>query len=223
MKTLHGWRTSAVLLAISLTAFNSNARLAGVDFVPGSGDKWLTYDSETDFQWLDLSLTTNQTFDQVRTGEWIDQGFRYATRAEVQTLFDHAGIPQNGSAPAEALALLQLLGPTWGSRLGVAAYGLVGTDFLDRDVTLDIHPIGHRFRALVGKVKHFSAIGQVPELGTTEFGPETPFSDQASANYGSFLVRAVPEPGATAMTLFGLAAMGGWASRRGRRARQHAS
>lgn len=223
MKNFHGWRTSAVLLAISLTAITANARLAGVDFVPGSGDKWLTYDSETDFQWLDLSLTTNQTFDQVRTGEWIDKGFRYATRAEVQTLFDHAGIPQNGSAPAEALALAQLLGPTIISGKRVAAHGFVGTDFSGHDVTLQSHPIGVRFNALLGKVDHVSPIGQLPELGTADFGGGQPFSDQASANYGSFLVRAVPEPGATAMTLFGLAAMGGWASRRGRRARQHAS
>lgn len=85
-----------------------NAALISVDLIQGSGDGVITRDTVSGLDWLDLTVTVNQTYDQVHTGSWYEADFRYALQGEVQTLFTHAGMPDPSSAayPAEALALV---------------------------------------------------------------------------------------------------------------------
>ena len=65
------------------------------DLVPGRGDQLLVLDDATGLEWLNLTVTANQSYLDVLAGfgRFIRRfGFRYATDAEVSTLYNHAGI-----------------------------------------------------------------------------------------------------------------------------------
>jgi len=84
------------LFSISGVLFShtANAALIDVDwYVPG--DAALILDTSSGLQWLDLSVTSNQSYDFVNTqlqqgGAY--EGFRYATQTEVLALWGQAGI-----------------------------------------------------------------------------------------------------------------------------------
>jgi hypothetical protein len=145
------------------------------------------------------------TFDHVRTGEWYQMGFRHATQAEVSTLFRNAGTPDDNfdtsvTYPEATKSLILKLGSTIGDH---STYGFTGTDFFGNNVTDLSHPVGTPFTALLGKLDYLdlTAYG-MGELGEAHFSGDHPMSNEASQNYGSFLVRSyqdvtpVPIPGA---------------------------
>lgn len=73
------------------------------DLVPGSGDQLLTLDTETNLEWLNLTVTTNRSASEVLGGFGAlttTHGFRYATGADLGTLYAHAGITKGLSEPA---------------------------------------------------------------------------------------------------------------------------
>jgi hypothetical protein len=159
------------------------------------GDGLITRDKISQLDWLDVTQTVNQTYDQVRTGPYYAAGFRHATKEELQTLFVHAGTPDDGfditnTYPTETQALAQLLGVTQQTETGLAVYGFTGTDFFGNTVTTATHPIGTSFSALLGKLNSFP-ISEVLVIGEAHFTGGHPFSDEASPDYGSFLVRPV--------------------------------
>lgn len=202
-------------LLLALSAFvsigNAGASLLSIDYEPNSGDGWITRDSNSGLDWLDVSLTANQTFDQVRTGPWVSQGFRYATLSEVRTLFDHAGTPDDWfdvsvTAPDQTLLLAQLLGPTLLTPERVSVHGLIGTDWFDNDVTFENHPIGDVFNAVVAKIDYIDLPPDGP-IGESHFTGWHPFSNEAAPFYGSFLVRSVPEPSTGSIAVLALVAL----------------
>ncbi|MGQ2964765.1 hypothetical protein [Methylophilus sp.] len=201
---IHTRKNILLTIFIWLTLFvtsNANALLTSTDYVANSGDKWLTNDSKTGLQWLDVTLTTNQTFDQVRQGEWSARGFRYATKAELQALFVNAGTPEDGLTHYfETESLIALLGATIVTTDRLGTYGLIGSDYFDNDITLQSQPIGQTFSAQLGKLDFY------PYIGKAHFSGGHPFSNEASPYYGSFLVRAapVPEPESNLMLMLGL-------------------
>lgn len=73
----------------------------------------LTFDSDSGFEWLDLSVTRGLSVLDVLAGGGglLDLGFRYATEAEVTSLYRNAGISEF-SAPRVSLAgpVLSLIG-----------------------------------------------------------------------------------------------------------------
>lgn len=204
-----------IMLSSFFVVANANATLTSIDYVYNSGDSLITVDSVTGLQWLDVTLTTNQTFDQVRQGEWIANGFRYATKVELQTLFLNAGTPDDGFDQAtthyfETKALIDLFGVTIIGEDRLSTYGYIGTDYFDNNVTLQNHPISETFSAQLGKLDSFSYFGEA------HFTGGHPFSNEASPNFGSFLVRIapVPEPETYSMMLVGLSLVGFIARRR---------
>jgi hypothetical protein len=209
-----GMRLAISILGLSILVGNANASLLSIDYAPNSGDNWITRDTATGLDWLDVSLTTSQTFDQVLTGIWYQNGFRYATKGELQVLFQDAGTPDDVfnlsfTHPTETLALAQLLGPTLISGGRVTVMGFTGTYFSGVDISLLNYTFGNRFSALLGKVDYMS----FGPYGEAHFTGGHPFSDQADANYGSFLVRdvsvsAVPEPNTSILLLGGLVVLG---------------
>jgi hypothetical protein len=181
-----------------------NAELISVDLIDGSGDGQLTRDTESNLDWLDVPLTANQTYDQVRTGLFYAQGFRHATKAELEALFIHAGIPDDGfdisvTHPTEALSLMTMLGVTLSSSDRSSAYGFTGDDYFGNLVTTENYPIGSQFSALLGKIDFLdlrsAGLGLV---GEAHFTGGHPFSDEADPSYGSFLVRTTPDVCGTA-------------------------
>lgn len=202
---------SVFFVAACLYAGQGNAALVSADWSAGSGDGWLTRDTISGLDWLDVTLTVNQTFDQVRTGMWYSQGFRHATASELNTLFNHAGTPDDNfdtayTYPDETRILAQLLGLTITSPDRESAYGFTGTDYFGNDITVESHPIGVTFDALLGKLDYISLVTGL--IGEAHFTGGHPFSDQASSNYGSFLVRATPVPVPAAIWLFGSGVLG---------------
>jgi hypothetical protein len=170
---------------------DSSVKLVAVDYVAGSGDKLLTRDNLSRLEWLNVTLTSNQTYDQVRTGEWYARGFRHATREELQQLFIHAGSPDdsfntNITHPSETRLLINLLGGTSVN----SVIGFCGTDYFGNNIIISTHPIGTNFQALLGKIQYIdlsNSSGVI--LGEAHFTGGQPFSNEASPDYGSFLVR----------------------------------
>lgn len=209
-KIRNGWQVAMAVLALGMPWSPASAGLVSLDYTQDSGDNWITRDSDSGLDWLDVPLTANQTYDQARTGPWYRHGFRHATKREVLDLFLHAGLVDDNfdvsvTHPAQALALAALLGPTLVTPNRVSVAGLTGTDFFGRDIAPDFQ-IGQRFDALLGKVDYIDFQG-VLTLGEAHFSGGHPFSDQANEYYGSFLVRPVPEPGTLLLVLVGLLAL----------------
>ncbi len=104
-------------LAAILTALPSSGALQERDlFAPG--DALLTFDTETELEWLDLTQTTNQSADGISTSIWRDDlGFDWASGDQVAELWEHAGIVNTNNTPTCANAagvslLVGLLGVT---------------------------------------------------------------------------------------------------------------
>jgi PEP-CTERM motif len=199
----------ALTMLSTITVSHANATLISVDYVMNSSDNWITSDSLTGLQWLDVPLTANQTFDQVRQSEWFANGFRYATKTELQTLFTNAGTPDDNFNLSithyfETKALIDLLGATLIATDRITTSGYIGTDYFGYDINLQSHPIGETFSAQLGKLDFF------PYFGEAHFTGGHPFSNESSSNYGSFLVRIapVPEPETYCMILTGLSFVG---------------
>ncbi|MBX3235045.1 MAG: hypothetical protein KF814_02740 [Nitrospiraceae bacterium] len=73
--------------------------LIQVNLVPGSGDQLLTFDSDTNLEWLNLTATADRSYLDILGGSGgytTTYGFRYATGAEISTLWQHAGITKFG-------------------------------------------------------------------------------------------------------------------------------
>jgi|GEM_PF-826960 len=86
--------TATVLGATLLSAAPASAALLERDLL-SNGDSLLTFDENTGLEWLDLSATTDLSPDEViaGSGEFTTAlGFRYATFAEIESLFAAAGI-----------------------------------------------------------------------------------------------------------------------------------
>lgn len=82
------------------------------------GDGLLTLDTETNFEWLDITKTKGYEYYEIEGGEggWTTtEGFRFATKDEVATLYSHAGLVEIWSEYVEinyapAVALINLMG-----------------------------------------------------------------------------------------------------------------
>ncbi len=204
--------TAAAFTVVMTLSGAAHAAPEAIDWNAGSGDKWITRDTATGLAWLDVSLTVDQTFDQVRLGEWYAKGFRHATQRQLQRLFLDAGTPDDDfdtsrTHPVATLRLMALLGVTSVGRGHAASYGFVGTDYFGNDIDLSNHPIGTPFPALLGKLDYMDLGSGHPRfVGEAHFTGGQPFSDEASPAYGSFLVYGpVPEPSTHALLAAGLA------------------
>lgn len=189
---------AAVLLAtqVTLGASPASAVLFAVDRVV-AGDGEITRDTDTGLDWLDLTLTTNVSLDDIQAdvGGWISDGWMHATRAEACQLFANAGNTSFASTcpfqelasafVSEAESLVALLGDTGGE-------GPFFQGYLERpDPTKASTDFGR-----VGVAKSPGpTVWEVIAVGSTGADPST----------GNFLVRAIPEPSSAALLPAGLA------------------
>lgn len=73
------------------------------DLVPGSGDQLLTYDTDTNLQWMNLTVTAGRSYQDVIGGFGrltTRHGFQYADGAQISELCAHAGITKGLTEPA---------------------------------------------------------------------------------------------------------------------------
>jgi hypothetical protein len=179
------------VLVISLAfASAACAAILEVDLsVPG--DKLLTRDTGQGLDFLDLTEAAARSYNDVSShfGAGGDfEGFRYATMAEIDTLWTNAGIDLRGESPTapditEIVALMGILGINSGSDATHGMYDELPTTGFVSHAILQArfdHPI----------------VGQWTQAG---FNVDNPNYDIDTPFLGSYLVKdsaaAVPEPG----------------------------
>jgi hypothetical protein len=189
---------------ISLSTTQAFASLIELDYVYGSGDKQLTFDSSSGLAWLDLTATRGRSVNQVEAGfgGYIADGFRYATGDEVLGLFVSAGVPQGYYTDTAHIlrvqSLMQLLGityrnnlPSQGNPFGQqTTYGITGDTFSYAD-----SPRWHSY----------SEIGASDTVAGLGVGGQF-FKYAEDGLVGSFLVRTatVPEPNSALLAGLGV-------------------
>lgn len=130
----------ALLVSSVLTNHAAATLVSQVDIVFGTGA--ITFDSATGLSWLDLTKSTDLSFNYVTSqlvlgGQFY--GFRYATNSEISTLWVDAGINiskvTNGhlfpdpANIAPIVALQNLIGVTISSTSQNTSQGISGTIF----------------------------------------------------------------------------------------------
>ena len=165
-----------------------------------------TYDPNTGLIWLDVSLTQGHSHDYVvanllGVGQTYE-GYRYATGAEVSTLFTDAGItnPYYGAPNAEApsyQALIALLGSSAGNP--PYTYPV----WVTWGLTADINQAGNPWVAIV-YLETQNAQWQVAQAHYTGLSLSP---SEFSGTLGSFLV-ATPLPSTWLMLLSGFVGIG---------------
>jgi hypothetical protein len=175
--------TVSLLLLVPIT---SQAALIEADLAL-PGDKLLTQDTVSGLEWLDLTETLDQSFNDIQAdfGGFITAGFRFATEIEVRALYLSVGIADlSNTVPASsanfpgANLLLQLMGCTG---LPVACAG--NAPFFQGLIEQDIDPARAGQTVMVLDLTAETARGGVPCcLGS---------KDDHSIAVGSYLVRPI--------------------------------
>jgi hypothetical protein len=96
-------KIAAALLVMGLS-FVSVGHAAIID----NGD--FTTDTDTGLDWLDLTKTSNRSYDDISSKLGVGQefeGWRYATQAEVQTLWKNMGVTNGTNIPIDVSDTVQ--------------------------------------------------------------------------------------------------------------------
>jgi hypothetical protein len=159
-------------------------------FGPGS----ITRDTDTGLDWLDVPISAGRSYDDVSvqfgTGGDFD-GFRYATKAEVQALMIGVGItsisgsPPNQESYAPAVMLQGLVGET--------------TPMETLGVNGDVYSVGSHFGTRIDRADA-AQTAQAEDFEVRMFDDEV-------GSFGHWLVRPVPEPSTLLLVASGLTAM----------------
>jgi len=125
--------TTITALTLSLPAF-AHAAITGVDWL-APGDSLITHDSTSGLNWLDLTETNEMSRDYVLTQlvpGGLFEGWRYATSAEVVSLWSAFGVDL--SATADTVA------PGYADSGVEAAARMLGNIYAEYDIT--VYPYG---------------------------------------------------------------------------------
>lgn len=190
----------------------SKAAIISVDW-RDTGDNLITRDTVSDLDWLDLTETNNMSYNTVVTqlgmGKQFD-GFRYATAAEVVTLWSRFGIDLEASAPRTIYNFIDPAVATATIYLGNTAHEYSSTSYPHG-------AIGMIADLYFGNPYNMGAF--TTSLGYTKY--RTAFSTYLSPDYqgaelGSYLVRpaAVPIFGVVWLFSSGILVLFGMARRK---------
>jgi len=119
------------------------AELIEADFI-SAGDSLLTYDTDTNLEWLDITYfqgSSRSVVEIYHSGFLSTYGFRYANQSEISTLFSNAGIQEIAddiewtSVNYDGVQYLQsLIGVTHDTGVGELPFGPLSSGIADFDV-----------------------------------------------------------------------------------------
>ena len=197
-----GLPATAAALLLGLSA--SGAQAAFISQDSSFGVNTITHDTDTGLQWLDLTESTGLSVNQVQAefgAGGTYEGFTYATRSDVETLFfTSAGITPGFQGPAEFAVweLANLLGIT--DAFFFVSFG---------HYLLDIPALNAGLGSLEPLIPFGDAAASRAIVDDNGFA-----FDEGAATVGSFLIRSseptsvpVPEPSSALLLIPGLAAL----------------
>ncbi len=201
-KIMTGLSTAAAALFLTLSAPNAEAAFISMDSSFGADS--VTRDTDTGLEWLDLTQSTGLSVNQVQAelgAGGLYEGFTYATRSDVETLFfTSAGITPGFQWPPEL--------PVWelANLLGITEpffFVSFGHYLLE----------GPALNAGLGSLEPLIPFGDAAATRATLDDNGFAFNEGAPT-VGSFLIRSfeaaptqVPEPGTALLLLAGLAGL----------------
>jgi hypothetical protein len=195
-----------VILASALVVLMSAANASVVrDDFRALGDGRVTFDTETNIDWLYLAMTGGLTVAQVTAALPTEYaGFRYASAAEVDELWHHAGIVGNGGLGFNGP--LTSFSDLWGQLLG---FGYV-SGFSSYFFTSESDPTDSLLRSYGS---FFISVNSWSFDSTAGYFYSPKQIDYVIQNFGHALVREhieipvpppIPEPETYALMLLGL-------------------
>lgn len=218
----------SVLGCLSYFPFSTYSRVISIDSPLGISTAFI--DTNTGLQWLDLSVTFNQSLNDVTNDLRNDgrySGFRYATLGEVNTLLAGLGLQFSGIEIRNetqyqlldnflAMMAVPIAGNRWWDNATVRyAYGLTGT--LAPSPNPD-DPTEYFWASwLQSAADGFAASPVNSTFDAAWVEPQsTRFrSDQTiSPVIGSWLILEVPEPSSLSLIFFGLVGLSLFGSRK---------
>lgn len=155
--------------------------------LPTSSDGMnITRDTSTNLEWLDLTVTTGSSFNdvsaQLTAGGTLD-GFRFATTSEVAALWSSFGFSpgfDGNSSNPEILTAVTFLGNTFGVSAAEGFNGLYDDSGTGNDPTR----IGWARAFVVPSDPRWQA----------DINDDNRLFSQSTGDTGAYIVRSVPEP-----------------------------
>lgn len=195
----------AILTFACIAQISGNVAIGALQSVDSSfGNGTITRDTETGLDWLDWTVTTKISFNSMvpkLLAGGTFAGWRYATEAEVATLyFSSAGINEIDpieDRAADILALQAFLGQTdSGGTLGGTGFAFrYSSAMYDISGGLGLIKTGLAIRTEDGP---YSLASAIPSDGSS-------VDWFASDHIGHILVQTIPEPGTILLPLYALA------------------
>ncbi len=173
----------------------------------------ITRDTSTNFEWLDLTLTTNRTYNDISSqlgfgGEF--EGFRYATGAELNQLFTNAGLTIGVVSAANFDPAVD-----FHALFGTTCFGNCGSFWLRADGFYGDLRVIIRGTIAPRAWVHYRSLSSVGDQAVAHVSTNGNFLDSAFPSVGHWLVREgqapdpvpVPAPAAIYLISLGIAAL----------------
>ena len=193
--------TAGLYLAVASIALSATSAQAVL-----MDNGMITLDTDTNLERLDLTESTNRSYNDV-AGQFGMGGdfaaWRHATAAELTTLFTNGGFPPphfNSPATPQMLALINLLGVTLVTPGSISGQLTATVGFYNDDADgphpglIGLASLSHNDRTAL----LFAEDHDIAEASPDAVSPANP-----SQIFGHWLVRTVPIPEPSALILFG--------------------